>query len=240
MRIALSSEGTNLAPKRSGQRAICPACRAPVVARCGRLNCWHWSHLGKVDCDPWAEPISDWHLQWQQHIQTLGGQTEVVMTRDGQTHRADAVLNGRVIEFQHSSISVAEILAREAFYGDMVWMFDVRAAYEADRFLLRLRKGHETFRWKHPQRSIVLASKPAFFDLGGGKVLRLRKMYRSTPCAGWGNLMTVNAMDDGKPLRDQRTDKEREADYGSELARQNEEAYQRYGVVSEIIPEPID
>ena len=40
-------------------------------------------------------------------------------------HRAD-IFNGRtVVELQHSSISGTRTLQRvEAFYGDMVWLFD--------------------------------------------------------------------------------------------------------------------
>ena len=114
------------------------------------------------------------------------------MSRDGEIHRADAVLpNGTVVELQYSGISVAEIRKREAFYGRMIWVFDAQAAYEAKRLELRPRGDYLSFRWKHPKKTIAHVTSPVRLDLGSGKVFVLRKMSKETPCGGWGNLKFV-------------------------------------------------
>ena len=88
---------------------------------------------------------------------------EVVMFR----HRADIRLApGRVIEFQHSSLSVDEIWERERFYGPgLTWVFDTIEAVESERLHLRAKRGphhrYRTFRWKHPRRSIIHCRRPS-------------------------------------------------------------------------------
>lgn len=113
-----------------GQRAICPECGAEVLAKCGEINIWHWAHVSRVDCDLWGEPESAWHLNWKSGLPL--DWVEVPMAENGEKHRADIRLpNGRVIELQHSSISVTEISKRELFYKKMVWIFDVQEAANA-------------------------------------------------------------------------------------------------------------
>lgn len=113
-----------------GQHAICPECGTEVRAKCGDINIWHWAHVSLVDCDLWGEPESAWHLNWKSGLPL--DWVEVPMAQDGEKHRADIRLpNGRVVELQHSSISVAEIFKREQFYRKMVWIFDVQDAANA-------------------------------------------------------------------------------------------------------------
>ncbi len=172
-----------------GARGTCPSCDAPVIAKCGKLISWHWAHV-RAECDPFSEPMTQWHIDWQNRFPAEW--QEVVIKRDGQTHRADVQLpSGKVIEFQHSPISVEDIAAREAFYGDMVWVFDCRGAYENDRLEIRSKATHETFRWKSPRTSIALAKSPVFLDLGIGGLLSLKKMHAQSPCGGWGHLVTT-------------------------------------------------
>ena len=192
MLYAIAEDGTKILPAYSGQHAICPGCRGEVIARCGRINIWHWGHVSGVDCDTWAEPLSLWHLQWQSYLAQQGAEIEVTMERGGTTHRADAVLkNGTVVELQHSSISVDEIEKREKFYGNLIWIFDAIDAYEKDRFDLRMKEGYQTFRWKHARKSIAHASKPVRLDLGDGWIMNLKKMSKDSPCGGWGVIKFV-------------------------------------------------
>src|SRR5690606_11336812 len=87
--------------------ATCPTCAAPVVAKCGRVNVWHWAHQSGVECDTWAEPVSQWHLDWQASVPE--GRREVTIGR----HRADILTaTGTVVEVQRSNISVEEIAER--------------------------------------------------------------------------------------------------------------------------------
>ena len=95
-------------PKLGGR---CPICRNELVARCGRINIWHWSHKKRLDCDPWFEPETQWHLAWKELV--VPDKIEVVI----KPHRADILaMKGVVIELQHSAISPDEIIERERFY----------------------------------------------------------------------------------------------------------------------------
>jgi len=120
MRLARTPSG-EIAEATPRAKATCPGCEQEVVAKCGSIVCWHWAHRAD-DCDPWYEPMSAWHRAWQNRFPRE--QTEVVMRRDGEHHRADVVLgHGGVLELQASAISVEDIARRERFYGHMAWLF---------------------------------------------------------------------------------------------------------------------
>ena len=188
MLYAIAENGAKIMPTYSGQRAICPGCHNEVGARCGHINVWHWGHLSGIDCDSWAEPLSVWHLRWQAYLASLGAEIEVNIERDGISHRADARMkDGLVIELQHSALSVDEIVERERFYQKMIWVFDVRSAYEKERFLIRTKDRYSSFRWKHAKKSIAYTTKPVRLDLGGGEIFRLKKIYPDAPCGGYGH-----------------------------------------------------
>lgn len=173
----------------------CPGCHGEVIAKCGTINRWHWAHRrADADCDTWAEPTTQWHIDWQ--AQFPPHWCEIPLG----DHRADVQLpTGHVVEFQHSSLSVAEIRERERHYGRMLWVFDVVDAHETDRLNLRRKKAgphgdpYRTFRWKHPRRSILHCRRPVFLDIGGGWLFHLRRMYPTAPYGGWGYLITTDA-----------------------------------------------
>ena len=117
-----------------GLRGVCPACGETVTAKCGGIVTHHWSHLAGSECDPWAEKIGPWHLGWQKLVEPVS--VEVVVA----PHRADIMGNDDVVlELQHSAISAEDIAAREAFYGNMVWLFDATERFEL------LNSGRRTF-----------------------------------------------------------------------------------------------
>lgn len=107
-------------------RGECPTCGGGVIAKCGHIKAHHWAHESIDDCDPWSEHVGPWHLSWQDSVQD-----EFVEVTLG-PHRAD-IQNpaGTVIELQHSTISTEDIARREAFYGDMVWVFDATERFPA-------------------------------------------------------------------------------------------------------------
>lgn len=191
MIYAQSTIGERITTSYSGQRAICPTCGKPVVAKCGEIVTWHWSHLSGPDCDPWKEPLTGWHLLWQQFLEFYrSARIEVPIKRSHSAHRADAVLpGGKIIELQHSSISPRNIYLREEFYGEkMIWLFDTRDAYENKRFDLRKKGNKDTFRWKQPRKSIAFATRKVFLDLGEGYIFYIKKIYFDTYCGGYGKL----------------------------------------------------
>ena len=107
---------------------------------------------------------------------------------------ADAVTpKGTVVEFQHSSISVDEIELREAFYDDMVWVFDVREPYDNSRFELGYYDDYCTFKWVHPKRSLYWVEKPLYLDIGGKYLFRVNEIESSKgSMSGWGTIGDVN------------------------------------------------
>ncbi len=173
-----------------GAKAICPSCGTNVLAKCGSIKTWHWAHE-RAECDAWQEGMTEWHLKWQSKFPV--DLQEVVIRKDGVFHRADVLLpNGRVVEFQHSSIGVEEIQERERFYGSMIWVFDVRDAYKADRLLLRDRRTHYTFRWKHPRLSISRARCQVYLHYSEFALLELGGMWSDAPCGGWGRRVDIS------------------------------------------------
>ena len=168
----------------------CPLCSEQLIAKCGSLKIWHWSHKNKNDCDSWSEGETDWHKDWKDS--TLPEFCEVKIGN----HRADIKNNkGLVIELQHSPIDVETIKERERHYGKMIWLFD------AQDFRLEFKKksNYFTFRWKYPHRSIIFCSQPIFFDLGfksfdeenyETKILEVKKLYNSKYVGGYGNIIT--------------------------------------------------
>jgi len=136
-------------------RATCPSCNGELVAKCGLIRIWHWAHAAN-DCDPWAEPESEWHLGWKKNVPD--DRTEVVITRGDVTHRADILAhNGAVLELQAGSISAEEILARESFYKHMAWLYRVTWAD-------RLHYGKKGFWWKHGSIVQTSITKPLFWE----------------------------------------------------------------------------
>lgn len=106
-------------PDTSGQRKRCPGCDGILVGRVGEINIPHWAHLSGDDCGA-VHGMTAWHREWQQEVPE--DRREVVTG----SRRADAVtLSGWVVEFQHSPMPVAEAKAREADYGQGVWIVDM-------------------------------------------------------------------------------------------------------------------
>lgn len=184
MLTAITTSGRRITPHPHTD-AHCPTCGQPVRPKCGPIITWHWAHHTAEDCDIWAEPDTEWHRDWQSIVPIE--RREVVIGK----HRADVIaLDGTVIELQHSYLPPDQIKARENHYGRMLWLFDARQAWAADRLGLRRSgpDGYRTFRWKHPRKSIGLCRRPVFLDLDDQWVLHLGKIHTEAPCGGWGHI----------------------------------------------------
>jgi hypothetical protein len=135
-----------------------------VHAKCGEEKIHHWAHeKGKNDCDPWAESETAWHRDWQARADP--DWCEVVMG-ELREHRADIRRphDGLVIELQHSYIKHEEVREREAFYGNMWWVFDTNPW----KFLAGLLPdGRAKFRWMSSRRTLDATKRPVYLDLGG-------------------------------------------------------------------------
>lgn len=202
MLLAVRDE-QRIRPVQTGERALCPQCEAEVLSRCGTVNIWHWAHCGVERCDSWSEGESEWHLGWKSEVSN--DWVEICMERDGQRHRADIELpNGVVVELQHSSICLDEIVARSEFYGKMVWIFDVEdcVTFTARGPGLYIREpkddgNYRTFKWKQARKYIMHAQwqkqSTVLLDLGDETLLHVKKIDTGRPpykpqVGGWGFL----------------------------------------------------
>lgn len=108
-----------------GQEYYCPVCGNQVIPRQGEVNSWHFAHV--TSCmDDWKYDMSEWHRGWQSRFPE--NVREIVVEHRGECHRADILMGGYVIEFQHSPISAGEFELRNKFYTragyKVIWVFD--------------------------------------------------------------------------------------------------------------------
>lgn len=121
MRFAIS-DGTRVEPAPRA-RAICPSCGSTMLAKCGSLRLWHWSHISGSHCDPWHEPETQWHRDWKNCFPQAWQEVVARDAHTGERHVADVkTASGFVLEFQNSAIAPEEMRIRELFYGNMAWV----------------------------------------------------------------------------------------------------------------------
>lgn len=138
-------------------RSTCPDCQGELISKCGEINIWHWAHASGEDCDTWHEPETAWHRHWKARLidyftgLNLDAVPEATLRKPGVYHRADIYIPSKklTIELQHSPISTLEIREREAFYGNMVWIFDYTEIYRQKRLV----EQHGLKPWTHKKRS---------------------------------------------------------------------------------------
>lgn len=111
-------------------KGFCPSCNSLCIAKCGDIKIWHWAHKSDV-CSFKTEPETDWHLQWKEKALSYGCDIEVVIGNN----RADATIhNDTVYEFQHSTMSLKEIINRTVSYSNLgykvIWIFDYIDKYD--------------------------------------------------------------------------------------------------------------
>jgi competence protein CoiA len=158
-----------------GCPGVCPACSSPMVARCGDVRVYHWSHRGRRNCDIWWENETEWHRNWKNRF-PANWQEIVHPGENGERHIADVKTDqGWVLEFQHSKIHSDERKTREAFYEKLVWVVDGsrRKRDKAQFFdaLLSISEAPNLFRMI-PKSSTLLqdwadSTKSVLFDFSG-------------------------------------------------------------------------
>lgn len=172
-----NNEKVEAAPGLSGS---CPACGAPLIAKCGPVKINHWAHKGKRHCDHWWENETPWHREWKSLFPTAWQEVCLTDSQSGEKHIADIRSeHGITVEFQHSFIKQEEMGSREAFYKDMVWVVNgTRLKTDKARFLKNVDNLNNI--WKgviflnpFPEETFnknwVARSQPVFFDFGGLK-----------------------------------------------------------------------
>jgi competence protein CoiA len=111
---------TEAFPKGKG---FCICCNKETIAKCGIKNINHWAHKTLIHCDNWWENETEWHRTWKSYFPVEWHEVLHYDSDTGEKHIADVkTKDGVVIEFQNSPISSLELIARENFYKNMVWV----------------------------------------------------------------------------------------------------------------------
>jgi len=189
MIYALDKNGEYRRPHDAAGECVCPACGEPVIRRQGELVVDHFAHQQGERCDPWFEQMTEWHLFWQAHVEPRCREVVCRYKNGRQPHRADMISpTGHVIEVQKSSLSVRDVVTREAFYSrvhrGLVWVVDASEFWERIEISLpgyghreligqlrfELQNGGETgnveFTWSHPRKCWAFARCPVYLDPG--------------------------------------------------------------------------
>jgi hypothetical protein len=149
-----------------------------MIAKCGELKVWHWSHRETRTCDPWWESETEWHRAWKNQFPREWQEIIQRSDKDGKKHIADVKTgHGVVVEFQHSHLPRQERESRELFYQNMVWVVDgLKRKLDRPRFRASLtvpsivKPKPLTFSLALNKcallRDWVDSPKPVFFDFG--------------------------------------------------------------------------
>lgn len=169
-----------------GARGQCPTCRSDLIPKCGSIYQAHWSHRSGSDCDSWAEVETEWHCRWKRAFPDEWQEVDILGM-----HRADILTDcGVVFEFQHSFISVPELLEREDFYGpNMKWVVDGEPFLE--RIYLYPKGDYWSFYWKHARLTWGFARRDLFIDMRDGYLFQIRK---SSGSKGYGTFISSEDM----------------------------------------------
>jgi len=112
----------------TGLKGLCPGCGNSVIAKCGPIKIHHFAHVRGFDCDHWWEPMTQWHLDWQNNFAPAWREVIFRDEQSGEFHRADIhTPQGVTIEFQHSTLSFEELESRNLFYKKLIWVVNAQS-----------------------------------------------------------------------------------------------------------------
>lgn len=131
MKFGIDKKTRERIEAKKGHLAVCPCCDLDLIPKCGEFNIHHWAHKRGNNCDPWAEPETEWHRNWKDQFP---GDWQEKIRFDSVTnekHIADICVPASklVIEFQNSPISKAELESRERFYKKMIWVVNAKTFF---------------------------------------------------------------------------------------------------------------
>lgn len=104
-------------------KGVCQYCGMPAISKCGNKVAWHWAHKSFKNCDTWWENETEWHRTWKNKWPVECQEVVHFDSSTGEKHIADVKLkDNTVIEIQNSPMSESELLSREKFYKNMLWI----------------------------------------------------------------------------------------------------------------------
>ena len=198
-----------------GWRGVCQYCSGPMVAKCGRVKMWHWAHMPRNNCDPWGGAETEWHRDWKNCFPADWREVVHIDERTREKHIADVKSpHGLVIEFQHSPIDYDELVSREAFYQNMIWVVDGdRASTDPGMFNVGFSSKPADFRplvhlvkWWGQSRLLhkwAESTTPVYIDFGRNGLWRFLKFWPEDDVGAFSPLereWLVTACEDGEPV----------------------------------------
>ena len=165
MQIALDIVGRRVFAHKAvkGENFYCPLCGRGLNVCQGSIKTAYFAHKANDLCeDSWKYDMSEWHRSMQSRFPEE--QREVVVRHHGKKHRADVLYGNQIIEFQHSPISMEEILERNHFYNsagyNVAWVFDLQDQYESERINQWDCDWGIGFQWSYPKSSLKCFPRP--------------------------------------------------------------------------------
>jgi competence protein CoiA len=134
-------------------KAICPLCKEEVIAKCGEIKIWHWSHKSNFECDLFGEPETEWHFNWKQMFPKERQEITIQTNQGLENHRADIkTKDGTIIELQNSPLSQIQITEREDAYDNLIWILNGKTIGKNIEFF----KQRYKWRWFPPSWAYVM------------------------------------------------------------------------------------
>lgn len=129
MRVANNKlkERVDISKALANEDYYCILCNENMIQKRGYKRCHHFAHKAGGHCEGSKYyDMSEWHRNWQDRFHVT---TREIPLKDGKEKRiADVLVNGIVIEFQHSNIPFKEFDGRNKFYNRLgyhvIWIFD--------------------------------------------------------------------------------------------------------------------
>lgn len=166
---------------------FCPGCGAALILKQGEINDWHFAHENGAECDAFTEnKMSEWHIKHQNEFPEEC--REVRLEKDGVVHIADIMIDGCIIEFQHSQMDNETFEERSVFYsnfGQLIWVFDLRDKWKTDKIQWiqkTVGSDYGYFEWKNASKMLGM------YDFAKSNV----KLFAELDDTGWGCLVSWN------------------------------------------------
>lgn len=130
--LNVNGERINIKDAENGKDYYCPCCNSVLVQKKGKIMVWHYSHKSLADCVGYYDNKGEWHRKMQELFPEKN--REIFDKWLSKRHIYDVFTdNKRIIEFQHSHISIDDFMYRTKDYVDRsiingaikpIWVFD--------------------------------------------------------------------------------------------------------------------